>query len=464
MIVFINYIYTADRKVGLKQMCPTIRKAYFDHSSTSVPKAPGVADRMTNYLDTGAYSIGRGGYAASLNIAQEILEARELIAELFNAADPREVIFTPSLTYALNIILSGFLREGDHVITTSMEHNSVMRPLYALKQQRGISYDPVQCDSEGALYPEDILPLIRSNTKAIVMTHASNVCGTVLPIQEVAKLCKQRDIRLIVDAAQTAGVLPIDASDIDALAFPGHKGLLGPTGIGGFIVKSDFAKQLNPILWGGTGSLSQGFKQPDFLPDKFESGTMNIAGILGLKAALAYLKEAGCESIYQHEMQLYEHFISEARTIKGMNLVGAGRVAERNIGVSQQAPQMAISEVSGSRDEDLLNTPIFLSADTYGQTSHIQKVPVVSMDFPHHDNANIAAALDKQYGIMARCGLHCAPAAHKTLGTFPQGTVRLSFGHANTLEEVDYLLESLKGLLSDGSKNISTTKGITHGV
>ncbi|MCL2438498.1 MAG: aminotransferase class V-fold PLP-dependent enzyme [Coriobacteriia bacterium] len=394
-----------------------MKHAYFDHSSTSIPKAPGVTEAITSYLNKGAYNIGRGGYAASFDIAMEILQARELLAKFFNAADPRAVIFTPSLTYAMNAILSGFLAKGDHVITTSMEHNAVMRPLHALSQQRKVTYDVAECSSDGSLNSEDILPLIRSTTKAVVMTHASNVCGTVLPIQEVANICKQHNLRLIVDAAQTAGVLPIDISSIDALAFPGHKALLGPMGIGGFIVKSDFAKQIQPTLWGGTGSLSQGFDQPDFLPDKFESGTMNIAGILGLKAAINHLLEQGIDTIYQHEIKLYRHFISSAKDIEGINLIAA----------------------ENSTSETAL--------------TQTKKVPVVSVDFPRHDNAAIAATLDKHYGIMTRCGLHCAPAAHKTLGTFPQGTVRFSFGHTNTLKEVDYLLNSLKELL-----------GTSHGV
>ncbi|MCL2606052.1 MAG: aminotransferase class V-fold PLP-dependent enzyme [Coriobacteriia bacterium] len=379
------------------------KTVYFDNGSTSVPKAPGVTQAITDYLTAGAYNVGRGGYAGSFDIGLQILECREHIATLFNADDLRTVIFTPSLTYSLNAILQGFLNNGDHVITTSMEHNSVMRPLHELQKQRTITYDTVTCDNNGMLNPDDIIPLINSNTKAIVMTHASNVCGTILPIDKVAEICASHNLRLIVDAAQTAGVLSIDASTIDALAFPGHKGLLGSTGIGGFIIKQDFAKSVHASIWGGTGSQSHGFDQPSFLPDKFESGTQNIAGILGLKTAIEYIQSRGINNIYQHEMKLYQQFVDSTANITEMRLIATSPT--------------------------------------------VPKVPVISVDFPNHDIADIATQLDRDYGIMARCGLHCAPAAHKTLGTYPAGTLRFSFGHNNTASEVDCLLHALQEIL-----------------
>lgn len=378
-----------------------MKPVYFDHGSSSVPKAPGVAAAVSDYLNTAAYNVGRGAYAASFDLAMEVLQTRELLARYFNAQSPREVIFTPGLTHAINTILSGFLVEGDHVITSSMEHNAVMRPLYALHKERGLRYDVVDCDANGLLKPDDIVPLITGDTKALVLSHASNVCGTVQPLHEIAEICAKHKIRLIVDAAQTAGHLPLDASLCDALAFPGHKGLLGPTGIGGFIIKNDFASEVKASIWGGTGSLSQGFDQPDFLPDKFESGTMNIAGILGLKASLEYLLKQEDGVAYQHEMALYSRLAAGLRKIEEIEIVADGST----------------------------------------------KVPVLSLNFPKHDNAAIAAQLDKDFDIMTRCGLHCAPAAHKTLGTFPQGTLRISLGQSNTIEEVDYLIASLKELL-----------------
>jgi selenocysteine lyase/cysteine desulfurase len=244
------------------------------------------------------------------------------------------------------------------------------------------------------------------------MSHASNVCGTVLPIAEVGRRCRKQDLRLIVDAAQTAGKLNIDvaAASIDALAFPGHKGLLGSQGIGGFVISEDFAQLVTASIWGGTGSLSHGLEQPDFLPDKFESGTMNIPGILGLKAAIEYLQSTGTYAIHQQEMKLYQHFIAGAPKIKGLKLIAA-----------QSA-------------ESLNNS--------------FDKVAVASVDFPNYDNAEIATRLDRDFSIMARCGLHCSPTAHKTLGTYPQGSLRFSFGHKNSIEEVDYLLDSLQHILN----------------
>jgi len=378
---------------------------YFDNSSTSIPKAPGVADVINNYLAGTPYNKGRGGYRGGYDIAMQVLEARELLAQFFKAEDPREVIFTSSTTSALNMVLDGYLKPGDHVITSSVEHNSVMRPLHALTEF-GVEYDIVECDERGVLDPEDIRELIREETFAVVMTHASNVCGTILPLTEIGALCQEEGLRFIVDGAQTAGVLDIDVQrdHIDALCFAGHKALLGPAGIGGMVIKKDFAEAVEPTIWGGTGSKSEMFEQPDFLPDKFEPGTPNIPGILGLKAAVEYLTETGINTIYEREMELYHHFVDQASKIGELQLI---------------ATDPAVS-----------------------------KVPAVSIDFPQHDNAEIATRLDKDYGIMVRCGLHCSPAAHKTLGTYPKGTVRFSFGHQNTLEEVDYALASLQSLLA----------------
>jgi len=391
-----------------------MNKVYFDNSSTSLPKAPGVSSAMKDFLDNEGFNVGRGGYSGSLNIAMDILYTRELLAEMFGAARPRDIVFTAGLTHSINMLLSGFLAKGDHVITTSMEHNSVMRPLHALSTQRGVSYSIAACDTNGVLDPDSVASLVQANTRTVIVTHASNVCGTVMPIAEVGQICKQHGIRLIVDAAQTAGMLPIDmqAAHIDALAFPGHKALLGPQGIGGFAISEDFAAQVEPIIWGGTGSKTQELDQPDFMPDKFESGTMNIPGIIGLKVAIEYITATGVDAIYQHKMDLYQHFIAGASEIPEMRLVATGAASADDA----QSPE---------------------------------KVAIVSVDFPEFDNATITAKLDKQFNIMARCGMHCAPSAHKTLGTYPQGTLRFSFGYQNTLKEVDFLLGSIKNVLAD---------------
>ncbi|MCL2378490.1 MAG: aminotransferase class V-fold PLP-dependent enzyme [Defluviitaleaceae bacterium] len=379
-----------------------MKKIYTDNGSTSFPKAPGVPDAVKKFLDTGAYNINRGGYAGSYDIAMEVLETRQLLADMFNAKSPREVVFTPSITYSLNMLLQGLLKNGGHVITTSMEHNAVMRPLYALKTA-GVSYDIVPCGKNGSLKADDIIPLIKKETKAVVMSHASNVSGTIMPIEAVAEICRKHNIRLIVDTAQTAGALDIDASTIDAMAFTGHKGLLAPQGIGGFIIKKQLADEIAPIITGGTGSFSYGYEQPDILPDKFESGTMNIPGIIGLKEAAMYVNSIGIKAIYEKEMSLTSAFMAKVKGIGGVDIIG--------------------------------------KKDTTG------RVAVVSLNFPENDNAAIAASLDEDYGIMTRCGLHCAPIAHKTLGTYPHGTVRFSFGYFNTVDEVEYIVQSLKELL-----------------
>ena len=375
-----------------------MKKVYVDNSSTSFPKAPGVSDVIKNYLDNSGYNIGRGGYAGSYEVAFEALEARRLLAEMFNAS-PQEVIFTPGITYSLNILLHGLLRQGDHVITSSMEHNAVMRPLHELSK-KGVVYDTVRCELDGSLEAEKIIPYVKKETKAIVLLHASNVCGTVMPIKDVAEMAKKHNLKLVVDAAQTAGVLSIDASYVDALAFAGHKGLLGPQGIGGFVIKKDFADEISPLILGGTGSQSDSSEQPNFMPDKYESGTLNIPGIMGLKKAIEYINSVGVKTIFEKEMALTFEFILRISEIDGVRLIGKKERANR--------------------------------------------VGVVSLDFLDMDNAKVSAMLDEKYGIMTRCGLHCAPMAHRTLETFPHGTVRFSFGYFNTMDEVEYIVHSIK--------------------
>ena len=391
-------------------------KVYIDNSSSSFPKAPGVSDAIKAFIDQTGCNVSRGGYKDSYDTAMEVLDTRQLIADMFHTSDPQEVIFTPGVTHSLNVILQGFLKRGDHVITTSMEHNSVMRPLHALSKA-GVNYDVANCnENDGSLNIDSITPLINKNTRAIVMLHASNVCGTVMPIENVSEICNKNGIKLIVDAAQTAGVLDIDASLVDAFAFTGHKGLLGPQGIGGFIVRKEFAREITPIIMGGTGSQSDVFEQPEMLPDKFESGTMNIPGILGLKKAVEFINSVGVNKIYEKEMELTSAFLSMIRKVDGARIIGKKD-----------------AYCKGTRSG--------------GRNDGVSRVAVVSIDFPGRDSAAIAAALDENYGIMTRCGLHCAPSAHKTLKTYPHGTVRFSFGYFNSMDDVEYIAESLKEIL-----------------
>jgi cysteine desulfurase family protein len=381
-----------------------MKKIYADNSSTSFPKAPGVSEAIKDFLDKGAYNINRGSYSDSYDVALEVLETRQMLADMFHARSPKEIVFTPSVTYSLNMLLQGFLEKGDHIITTSMEHNAIMRPLHKLSKE-GIFYDTVPCDKKGFLDVERIIPFIRKETKAVVMLHGSNVCGTLMPIYKVSEICKEYNLKLIVDVAQTAGTLDIDTTSIDALVFAGHKGLLAPQGIGGFVIKEDFADKIKPLIVGGTGSISHELKQPNMLPDKFESGTINIPGIIGLKRALEYINQIGIKEIHKKEIALTSKFISLIENINDVNIIGMNNIANR--------------------------------------------IAVISLDFPKHDNGQITAMLDEKHGIMTRCGLHCAPNAHKTLGTYPQGTVRFSFGYFNTVNEVEYIVEALKEILID---------------
>lgn len=378
---------------------------YFDNASTSFPKAPGVGSAMDELITGAGFNINRGIYAGAYEVADKVLETRELLCGFLEGPSPRNVILTSGITCSINSIIKGFLKPGDHVITTSMEHNAVMRPLNQLQKQ-GVEFDAAVADPDGTLPVSRIAALKRKNTKLLIMTHASNVCGTVMPVEEAGAWAKENGIRFVIDAAQTAGVLPVSMKKFhaDALAFPGHKGLLGPQGIGGFLVTDEFAAELDPLISGGTGSISDTEDIPPFLPDRFESGTMNLPGIAGLNAALKYLIKTGIQSIHEKEMMLAARFLAGVRSLPGVRIAG----------------------IDGTNG----------------------RVAVVSLDFTEKglDNSLVSYELDAEHGIMTRCGMHCAPRAHKTLGTFPQGTVRFAFGSENTEQEVDLCLDVLKSM------------------
>ncbi|MEG2295836.1 MAG: aminotransferase class V-fold PLP-dependent enzyme [Oscillospiraceae bacterium] len=370
-----------------------MNKFYFDNASTTFPKAPTVSKSVANYIDYIGCNVGRGSYQTAYSASAIVLETRELLADLFNFPTSSNVVFTQSITYALNFILKGFLQSGDHVIVSGLEHNAVMRPLVQL-EKKGVSFSRVASDIQGKIQAKSIIPLIQKNTKAVIFTTASNVCGTIMPIAEIGAICKEYGIRFIVDSAQTAGVFPINmrTSYIDALCFTGHKGLLATQGIGGFLITTAFADLITPLISGGTGSASDSEEMPSFLPDKFESGTMNIPAIFGLNASLKYIMKYTVDAIREKELYLTHLFIQGIKKIDGIKIIGC--------------------------------------QDTIGRTS------VVSLDFYNLDNAEVSYHLDITYSIMTRCGMHCAPSAHKSLNTFPQGTVRFSFGHFNTEEEI----------------------------
>jgi len=365
---------------------------YLDNAATTYPKPEEVYKAVDDCLRGFCANPGRGGHKLSLQAARVILDTRELLAELFNISSPDRIILTHNATDSLNLAIKGLLKKGDHVITTSMEHNSVLRPLKAM-ESLGIETTIIQCSDTGELEIKDIEREIRKNTALIAVTHASNVTGTIMPIEEIGSIARKNGIKFLVDAAQTAGVYDIDVDkmNIDLLAFAGHKSLFGPQGTGGLYIKEDI--DLYPLKQGGTGSSSESLLQPEILPDKYESGTPNTPGISGLCAGLKFIKKVGLINIRKHEEELAYSFINEIKTIEGIKI--------------------------------------------YGPNPSKDRAPVVSINFKDIGSSEIAYILDEVFDIAVRPGLHCAPMAHKTLGTLEQGTVRFSFGYFNTMKDVE---------------------------
>lgn len=379
---------------------------YLDNASTSFPKAPTVATAMSDYITNRGININRGSYALAYDVEDIIYTTRQRLNTLFNGHDPSHIIFTQNVTMSLNMVIKGLLKAGDHVLVSSMEHNAVMRPLTQLLD-KGITFDTIPCDSTGSIQMDSIEPLIRPNTVALIINHASNVCGTIQPLESIGPICKAHNLQFIVDAAQTAGVIPIDVKvcHIDALCFTGHKGLLGPQGIGGIILTKEMAQNLTPLIAGGTGSFSHLETLPTHMPDAFESGTLNLPGIIGLNEGLAYIESQGMENIHNHELALTQAFLEGLQSIDVVNIVGKQDIQDRTA--------------------------------------------VVSITIDSMDPASIAYELESTYHIMTRVGLHCAPRAHQTLGTYPEGTVRFSFGYANTHEDVVSALSALHRILKN---------------
>ena len=397
-----------------------MQQIYLDNASTTFPKPPEVAEAVYEYMTGVGSNIGRGGYASAYAAEEAVFNMRQLLCDFFGGEDAKNVVFTKNVTEALNVIIRGLLEKGEHVLVSAMEHNAVMRPLQLLGRELeageeapadAISFSRIPCDSEGNLELEALPRLVQQRTKAVIMTHASNVCGTLLPIDKVGDFCKQRGLLFIVDSAQSAGVFPINMQQlhIDALAFTGHKGLLGPQGIGGFVLREHMVTKLTPLIVGGTGSLSHTEKTPRFMPDKFEAGTLNLPGIMGLAAGVSWLKERGLASIRAHELALTEQLLAG---LQGLEQQGLLRIVGR---------------------KDLK-----------------QRTSVVSIAGTQLDIAMLAHKLNAEYGIATRVGLHCAPNAHKTLGTYPMGTLRFSMGWHNTEAEIATALNAFKEVLRDG--------------
>ena len=380
---------------------------YFDNTATSWPKPPGVAKAMAHYLNEVGANPGRSGHRLAVEAARIVYATREAVAELFKAPDPLRVVFGANVTEALNLALWSLLRPGDRVITSGMEHNSVMRPLRALERQ-GVEVTVVQCSPEGFLDPADVEAAIQPDTVLIVLNHASNVVGTLLPVAKVGHIARRHDLLLLVDAAQTAGAYPIDvqADAVDLLAFTGHKSLYGPMGTGGLVIGERVnPARLKPLKRGGTGSRSEREEQPDFLPDMCESGTLNAVGLAGLADGIRWVREQGVEAIRAHEVALSQQLIDGLRAVPGVTV--------------------------------------------YGGLDATRQTATVSFNIVGMEPSEVGLRLDEEYDIMCRVGLHCAPAAHKTLGTFPVGTVRFGLGAFNTPDQVEAALEAADQLAQE---------------
>ena len=378
---------------------------YLDHAATSWPKPREVINAMAELMEQAGGNPGRAGHRLSIEAGRIVYDVREILAEFFNVSNPLRVIFTANATYAINLCLYGILRPGDHVIASSMEHNAVMRPLRDL-ESKGVNLSIVPCGQDGSIDPDSVAQAMRPSTRIVAITHASNVTGTILPVAEIANAAHKSGALLLVDAAQSAGVLPIDvqAMNIDFLAFTGHKGLLGPQGTGGLVIGNRVnIKDMEPLWRGGTGSRSEFEVQPDDLPDKFESGTVNSPGIAGLGAGVRHMMKRGIESIRAQEMELTRQLVDGIMGLDGVSVYGPADLARRTSIVSFTAAGRRVSE--------------------------------------------IGLRLDEEFGILSRVGLHCAPAAHRTIGTFPEGTVRLALGLHTTKEEITSVIDSIKKIL-----------------
>ncbi|NLM06377.1 MAG: aminotransferase class V-fold PLP-dependent enzyme [Tissierellia bacterium] len=383
-----------------------MNRIYLDNGATSFPKAPGVPEAVFHFMKDIGANVGRGAYESAIDAGMVVYETRERLKEIFNLkGKSTQVILVPGATYGINMVLKGYLKKGDHVIVSSLEHNAVMRPIVGMAEEGFITFSRIPASREGLSDLSKIEELIQENTAIVCVSHASNVCGSIFPIEEMAKICKEKNIPFVVDASQSAGHLHIDFDGLGlaALCMPGHKGLLGPQGIGVVILEENFAHTLKPLVVGGTGSASDKEIQPDFLPDKFESGTTNIPGIFGLHKALEYIIDRGIDDIRKHDMNLIKRFIDGIKDLP-IRIIGG---------------------------EDIDN-----------------KVGVLAVDFTGMDNAEVSLELEEEYGISTRCGLHCAPNAHKTLDTYPQGVVRFSVGYANTKEDIDTAIKAIRNIVS----------------
>ena len=375
---------------------------YLDNAATSFPKPKEVADAVYDFMINNGTSSGRGSYKKAMQSDYIVYECRKLIGNLFNFDDPKKVVFTSNVTHSLNIAIRGILKENDHVITSSLEHNAVWRCLKTLEKDINIKIDTVECSKDGITNPENIKKYIRKDTALIVFTQASNVLGTIQPIKEIGKIARENNIVFLVDAAQSAGAMKIDIKEdnIDILAFTGHKSLLGPMGTGGLIINTDI--DIKPLKAGGTGGDSAYDYQPDYYPNHLETGTSNVSGIAGLRAAIKFLNREGIDNIHNKEKELTKYALQRLETVKDI-------------------------EIYGPKDcEKILS--------------------VISFNIKNKRPEDISTILDQKYDIMLRAGLHCAPTAHSVINTKDRGSLRIGIGYFNTKDDIDKLVEALNNL------------------
>lgn len=373
---------------------------YMDNAATTYPKPEMVYEKMDSYLRDIGVSAGRGAYQRALKADRLLFHTRRALGELFGAEEISRIVFTKNSTESLNLALKGLLKRGDHVITSSMEHNAMVRPLAALKKKRGIEVTSIPCSLEGHIGLDHVESAIKESTRLIAITHASNLLGAIAPLREIASLAKNYNLLTLVDTAQTAGSIPIHVEDmgINLLAFTGHKGLYGPPGTGGLYVGPGI--QLEPLLEGGTGGDSYREEMPDHLPDALEAGTLNMSGLVGLGAGVEFILKTGLETIREKERSLTKKLLLGLMDMEGVEIYGPLKAEER--------------------------------------------AALVSFNLKEKASHEVAYLLDQLFGIMVRAGLHCAPQAHQIIGTEKRGAVRVGLSYFNQEEEVEILLKALK--------------------
>ena len=375
---------------------------YLDNAATSFPKPKEVATAVYDFMVNNGTSSGRGSYKKAMQSDYIVYECRKLIGKLFNFDNPKKVVFTSNVTDSLNIAMRGILKENDHVITSSLEHNAVWRCLKTLERDINIKIDTVECSKDGISNSQDIKKYIKKDTALIVFTQASNVLGTIQPIREIGAIAREHNIPFLVDSAQSAGAMKIDVKEdnIDILAFTGHKSLLGPMGTGGLIINTDI--DIKPLKAGGTGGDSAYKYQPDYYPNHLETGTSNVSGIAGLREAIKFLNKEGIENIHNKEKELTKYALEKLETVKDIEI--------------------------------------------YGPKDCEKMLSVISFNIKDKRPEDVGSILDQKYDIMLRAGLHCAPTAHSVIGTKERGTLRIGLGYFNEKEDIDKLVEALNNL------------------